>query len=358
MRKQIISIQYLRGIAALLVVFFHVFLDISKYNSDSFFLNFYDLRYFGQIGVDVFFVISGFIMMYIHGEDFQKNNITINFLKKRIIRVVPLYWILTTFTAVLLFFRPSIFGGGKAFDLYHVISSYLFIPAHNSIGLTMPILGPGWSLNYEMYFYILFSLFLLFPKKYFIGTISILFTTSIFCSLIPTDNPVINMVTNPMLFEFLFGIYIAFFFLKNKLQNYFLPLGLGVILLLVNIYIHLNLHYRVFFYGITSSLFVIGLLAYEQRIGFRKPNKVLMFLANISYSLYLSHVFSYKIILRIIPNHLITSYPDSVVIFTIIGSIIIGYVTHKLIEIPASKILKRLMFNKSEKSLKVQYQNK
>ena len=97
MKRQIVSIQYLRGIAALLVVFYHVLQDIGRYSENSYFLNFYKLKYFGQVGVDIFFVISGFVMMYVHGNDFQKSNISLNFLKRRIIRVVPLYWILSAF---------------------------------------------------------------------------------------------------------------------------------------------------------------------------------------------------------------------------------------------------------------------
>jgi peptidoglycan/LPS O-acetylase OafA/YrhL len=139
-----------------------------------FFLNFYDLRYFGNIGVDIFFLIIGFIMIYVHGNDFQ-NNMSIVFLKKRIVRVVPLYWFLTIFATLILYFTPSIFGGGKVFDLKHVISSFLFIPSKNSIGIAMPVIGPGWSLNYEIYFYIIFSLLLFFPKKYFLKLITSFF---------------------------------------------------------------------------------------------------------------------------------------------------------------------------------------
>lgn len=352
MRKEIFSVQYLRGIAALLVVLVHVLQEVGNHTSNSFLLNFYHFKELGFIGVDVFFVISGFIMMYIHGNDFQKKNISLNFLKKRIVRVVPLYWILTSVTAFLLFFYPSIFGGGKVFDAHHVFASYIFIPAYNSIGLPLPILGPGWSLNYEFYFYVLFSIFLLFPKRYFVPSLTVLFLFSCLSGFIVNDNPILWMVTNPILFEFLFGIYIANLFSKGKLKNYIIPLAFGVALVLINIYIRFDMQYRLFSYGVTSALLLMGVLAYENKIGIRNPNKFLLFLANISYSLYLSHVFSYKIILKLIPSNIITSFPDTIAILVIIFSVVIAYIIYVLIEKPVNKILKKVLFKPKGEKLK------
>jgi exopolysaccharide production protein ExoZ len=340
MKRQILSIQYLRGIAALLVVFYHVLQEVGRYVKNSLFLDFYELRHFGQVGVDVFFVISGFVMMYVHGNDFQKSNISLKFLKRRIIRVVPLYWILTSFTAFLLYFKPEFFGGGKVFNFLHVVCSFLFIPAKNSVGLTLPVLGPGWSLNFEMYFYILFAILLMFNKKYLIRSLSIIFVVSVFCSLFPFDEPLTNMLTNPMLFEFLFGIILAYLMKNENLKNYSFPIVFGTILMSSNIYFHFNIDYRVFFYGIPSALIIMGLIAYEDKIGFGSPNKFLMFLANISYSVYLSHVFAYKITLFLLPRFILSNYPDLVVIFCLISSVILGYVVYKIIEIPLTKLLK------------------
>jgi peptidoglycan/LPS O-acetylase OafA/YrhL len=325
------EIDGLRAIAVIVVMLFHTgFQFISG----------------GFLGVDIFFVISGFIMMYIHGNDFQRKNISINFLKKRIIRVIPLYWFLTAAAAVLLFIVPSIFGGGKIFQIKHVLSSFLFIPYNNSIGLPIPIIGPGWSLNYEMYFYLIFSMLLLFPKKYFLKSITGFFLISILCSLFSVENEIIKMITNPMLLEFLFGIYIAKLYDLKRLPNFILLIGMATILFFTNIIIHFNIDYRIFFYGINASFIVMGLLAYEQNIGFKKPNKILLFLAKISYSLYLSHVFSYKLVLKIIPSKITISHPDLVIVFTICCSILIAYLINIAMEKPITRMAKKILINK------------
>ena len=342
MSRQILSIQYLRGIAALAVVFYHVLQEISRHVENSLFLDFYELRFFGQVGVDVFFVISGFVMMYVHGGDFQESNISLKFLKRRIIRVVPLYWILTSVTAVLLYFKPELFGIGKVFDWRHVVTSFLFIPSYNSVGLALPVLGPGWSLNYEMYFYALFAVLLLFKKKYFIISIFIFFLCSLCCSLFLPDLALVDMITDAMLFEFLFGVILASLLQNNKLKYYYFPVTLGIFLLLTNIFFHFRIDFRVLCYGIPSALIISGLIAYEDTIGFGRPNKFLMLLANISYSIYLSHVFAYKITFFVLSRFILSSYPDLVVILCLINSVVCGYVVHKLIELPLGNLLKNI----------------
>ena len=203
MRNKIYSIQVLRGFAALFVVLRHVLVDVEKISmQNSKIIDFYALINFGSIGVDIFFVISGFIMYYIHGNDFLKPNISFKFLLRRLLRIIPLYWFLTSLALIMLYFFPQLFGGGKSFELFHAIASYLFIPWNNSIGLAFPILAPGWSLNYEMYFYLLFAILLFFPKRFFFPKIFIFFTISFLFSFFVNDSPLLVMMTNSMLFDF------------------------------------------------------------------------------------------------------------------------------------------------------------
>ena len=84
----------------------------------------------------------------------------------------------------------------------------------------------------------------------------------------------------------------------------------------------------------------MGLITYELKIGFRNPNKLLMFLANISYSVYLSHVFTYKITFLLLPKYVLTHYSDVVVLLCLITSVIVGYFVYKIIEIPMTKLFK------------------
>jgi len=272
LRHKIQTIQNLRGFAALAVLIHHVFLDTKKYGSESYMIdNFYSLDYFGNIGVDIFFVISGFIMVLIHGSDFKKFHGIRTFFLKRIIRIVPIYWLLTGVAAFILFFFPHLFGAGKTFDLYHTIASFLFIPWNNTAGMPIPILAAGWTLNYEMYFYCIFALFLLFSKNKFIPGITIYFIISIFLHYFFENNhPSIAMATNPLLLEFLFGIYIGTMY-RNKIfiKQYKLLLGISMILVLSNIPFSHSISYRVIYFGIPAALLIYSLLVYEHNNNLR-----------------------------------------------------------------------------------------
>jgi exopolysaccharide production protein ExoZ len=131
------NLQVLRGLAALGVVFYHTAFTFNGGVHTEF------------QGVSVFFVISGFIMTYITRED------TNNFLVQRLIRIVPLYW-LCTLPAVAMWFKgnPSAWTDGS---IANIGKSLLFIPYQDGIGNVQPLLGVGWTLNLEMFFYAIFA---------------------------------------------------------------------------------------------------------------------------------------------------------------------------------------------------------
>ena len=142
--RQFLSIQYLRALAALGVVIFHAS------PADNPFM-------VGNAGVDIFFVISGFIMWSITEE---RPTSPAAFIRDRLIRIAPLYWLLTTLLVVGVLVRSKLFPNLKI-DLPFVVGSYLFVPMRppGSTGADpiWPVLVQGWTLNYEMFFYVLFS---------------------------------------------------------------------------------------------------------------------------------------------------------------------------------------------------------
>ena len=154
------SIQVLRGVAASLVVFLHILASLDAYYDSSILYDFPSLISFLESGVDIFFVISGFIMFAVTKNKFGQGY-ALNFIKRRIFRVVPLYWTLTLLYASLLIVFPSAFQNA-VFDIYKLIQSLLFIPHHNVSGDIMPVVSVGWTLNYEMYFYLCFAIALVF----------------------------------------------------------------------------------------------------------------------------------------------------------------------------------------------------
>jgi exopolysaccharide production protein ExoZ len=163
------SLQVLRGLAASLVVISH----IAKQENENWLgvhIMYAPAISVGHIGVFAFFVISGFIMYLTAGADFGKPNASAIFLVKRIARIVPLYWICTALAVALpltLFWRPV---SPLGFAL-----SCLFLPDTTNLPTLYPVLPVGWTLNFEMLFYIVFGACLMLPRYLGLLAITLIF---------------------------------------------------------------------------------------------------------------------------------------------------------------------------------------
>ncbi|NIF05490.1 acyltransferase [Chryseobacterium sp. Tr-659] len=277
------NLQILRGISALMVCGFH----FSEY------INFENLHLGrilfgkGSIGVNIFFVISGFIMAFTtQKKDFSINTskeITL-FYKRRIIRIIPLYFLLTLAWMIIGRNFMSYFHGEGLERLIHSIS---FLPQKD----TFPVLYLGWSLNYEMFFYLIFGLSLFFNRKRYLFIIGFFILTFITGMLFPSDSAYLQMVTSHLNLYFITGILFALLLNRVSINKTWAALisitGIGVfILFLVGI---INITNTILTLVIVS-LFVFSFLLLDYT--FRaKGNKFLIFLGDISYSLYLSHPF-------------------------------------------------------------------
>ena len=158
------SIQALRGLAALFVVFQHIR-----------FLN------FGAFGVDIFFCISGFMIM------FTTEKSTKYFLRKRLIRILPLYYLMTLVTYLSLLLFPSMFQQTRH-NLSHLVKSLLFVPFDIGGGIIQPLVRIGWTINCEMLFYLLFFIAFHISMKYrglicsaFLTVLFLFFTAILSC---------------------------------------------------------------------------------------------------------------------------------------------------------------------------------
>ena len=106
-----------------------------------------------QVGVHIFFLISGFIMLYSASNQFAEARAQKTFFVKRLIRIVPIYWILTTLSVFILAIKPDLFTYRQTLDISWILASYLFIPWTSVDLVDSPVIGLGWTLNFEMYFY-------------------------------------------------------------------------------------------------------------------------------------------------------------------------------------------------------------
>jgi exopolysaccharide production protein ExoZ len=165
MTGRYISIQYLRGVAATLVVASHAFLypladEPMLYGR------------LGWLGVILFFVISGFIMVTVTGKGRFDGGL---FLRRRAIRVIPLYWAATLLTAGLALLAPTMFKT-MTFDFSQLWRSLLFIPFFNETsGGIHPIYKLGWTLNYEVYFYLCFAALWFLGSTTRVATLTVVF---------------------------------------------------------------------------------------------------------------------------------------------------------------------------------------
>jgi exopolysaccharide production protein ExoZ len=334
-RAQLLSIQYLRAVAALLIVYQHAREFIPVYWNH--------LQYFnGDCGVDIFFVISGFIMAVT-----ARNGTARDFLLRRVTRIVPLYWFFTLLIAALLPF-PNLVGN-VIMTPATLLMSLLFVP-HESLahhGEIWPVLVQGWTLNYEMLFYALFATFLFLPLGKRVLTLGALFGLSVALgSHFPhIDTPVLFVVTNPILLEFVAGMVIGYLYLKRRTLPVLLAiltLVLGITILTVECFTSTP---RLFIKGLTGFMIVLGVISIESRKGIPQI-QFWRSLGDASYSIYLSHLFLVFLLKFVWPNSLINDSLGSALLFAsanIIAAACVGALVFKGLEQPLHTLSRRFV---------------
>jgi exopolysaccharide production protein ExoZ len=272
------GIQYLRAVAALLVLVDHL----------TFYLPSGGYRFWaGGAGVDIFFVISGTIMWWV-----ARDMAPLAFAWRRIARIVPLYWLVLAFVAVL---WP---GGGidpwLDFPLPDVVRSVLFVPFANSArgGAVQPVLGVGWTLNLEMFFYAAFALSLLAPKGRMVLCLGLLAVAPALVHLGGVTAVTVAFYAQPRVAEFAAGMLLAAAAAKpGGLDR---PgLGLAALILSVGLFVfaetaRLPDGMQGICRGLAATLIVAAALALETRLR-RARMTWLLRLGDASYAIYLTH---------------------------------------------------------------------
>ncbi len=268
------SIQYLRAFAALSVVLFHS-LQWARIEFDI-----------GAAGVDLFFVISGYVMWRSTEGQSPK---PLEFLRRRAIRLVPLYWTATLALAGAAALWPVRFPEIDP-QPWHVLQSLAFLQHRNPEGHPFPVLAPGWTLNYEAVFYCLFAASLLLPKARRLPGLSFgLVAVGLFGFVHP---PAYEMLANPLMLEFLAGVLLARAGSLGFRPGREVSWGLFAAALcwygvLMATRSEWDL-WRPFFWGLPAVMLVAGLTSLEASGGLREI-RPLRALGDASYSLYLLH---------------------------------------------------------------------
>lgn len=157
--KRFVNIQALRGIAVLLVLGRHMQICIERMLGKSQLLGVFLL---GDFGVDLFFVISGFVMVVSSETRFRAWREAGVFLYHRVSRIYPLYWLYSLPTIGVFLFRPQWLHRYDKNDPISIWKSLLLWPQKG-----LPMLGQGWSLTFEMFYYLVFALIMFLPRRIF-----------------------------------------------------------------------------------------------------------------------------------------------------------------------------------------------
>ena len=161
--SKLVLVQVLRAAAALSVAMLHAQHDAATLAERTGQVFAPIAAFPWEAGVDVFFVISGFIMVHASTRLFGAEGGARAFLARRIARIVPIYWAVTTLYLAVALAVPDLLNR-ELLGWPLVVASYLFIPMARPDGLVQPLYGLGWTLNYEMFFYALFAVAVRWPR--------------------------------------------------------------------------------------------------------------------------------------------------------------------------------------------------
>ncbi|WP_161564115.1 acyltransferase family protein [Cupriavidus lacunae] len=344
MRQTTLSgIQSLRGVAALLVVCFHAALLVQRNGWTVHLAHLLD--YWGRIGVDIFFVISGFVMVVIAGDRPRGMSVACNFMRDRIIRIAPVYWVLTGLMTLALAAAPSVFNTAR-FDWVITLASCLFIPTlDRAAGITYPILYVGWTLSYEMLFYLVFSAMLLLRREVRIPGLILIFGTAVIAGLAMRQQGFLAFLTDPITMEFVFGCIIGQIYQKAppvSKRAGLVVLSLGGALAAASIRENIDLQWRALAWGLPAALIVDG-AALMERSGSTHWPKLLRVLGDSSYSLYLTHIFVLPLIGRVLTklDSARIVYGDMIWIGVISIAVLFGHIFYLKFEAPVTRYLRR-----------------
>lgn len=334
--RLILPIQYLRGVAALMVVWFHSVGQIPAVSAMF-------PATFGNSGVDLFFVISGFIMVVTtSGPGVTARE----FIRRRIVRVVPLYWLLTLVMVAAALALPSLFRT-LVVAPKTLVESLLFIP-HFSASFpskAWPLLVPGWTLNFEMFFYLVFAVSLLLPRRIQLPVFVTAFVALVATGLLlgPFASAPAQVYTDPIMLEFVAGALLGRWWLSGRWQA---PRWLSVIAMLAGAALLVLRNEPPL--GFVNQMLGAALVVFGSLHGTFGGwvNRPLKALGDSSYSLYLTHLFTLGV-LRVIWSRAFPGSPSEIgacafLAISLVGCSLVGMLVYRMIEVPLLARLQHL----------------
>lgn len=347
-KKVINSIQILRGVAAVVVLIYHVSGFLRVNYSQVIFADFFRK---GFAGVDLFFVISGFIISYTTKTYIGNPTKFKEYWKKRIIRIYPIYWIVLGGIQLLQlilsnYLKVTSFETYSNIGIWAHFKTYTLLPKHVAID---PV---TWTMSYEIYFYALFSIVILSKRLWIIPAIILGLTVhnSIVHPVFDPENgfSYYNFVFSNYNYEFLMGILISHYYDKIRFSSYISILLISIAVLIIYFWGDFVGDYdnfkRILIFGSAASLILVSSINIE-KAGLLIAPSFCISVGSASYVLYLIH-FPFLLILNRIPNMFgvtLDAFQTSLYNYVVVViNILVAVFLHKKVELPLTSYLSKI----------------
>lgn len=339
------NIQALRGLAALMVLAAHVKEAEGDYGGAGTLLPHF--LYMGVTGVDLFFLISGFVMTHVALEGSRGSAAGKRFLYNRAARIYPVYWAATLILMVLYAGKLAFFGEETPFP--NPVATFLLTPSD-----FYPLVPVGWTLVHEMYFYVVFALFVFWSGArlpIFLGVWAAAIMLALGLGLYGA-NAWTRIIFNPLTFEFMLGAFIALA-LRRGVTRFAIPaLVAGLAIFAVETAFFADALYpdamgkfalRAAYFAPPFALILYGAAALEKDAGRIAP-AWLRRTGDASYSLYLIHVPVFLVVGKLISIAVPDGVLDNLLLIAafVIAALGAGFVLHLVVEKPLLSATKRL----------------
>lgn len=346
------NLQALRAIAALLVVLVHM-KDAELKLGGATLLG--DWTAFGVVGVDLFFVLSGFVMVFTTETKTGGTSDSLRFFYSRVTRVYPIWWLTLSALIVFWMIKPELVYSGNYTDP-NFVKDYLLIISDQA-----PLLAVGWTLIHEMYFYVVFTLILFLPygPRFRLYCILVWAALVIFGSAIlsPQEPNLIGLALNPLTLEFIIGALVAYVWRFTEGRYGWSTLAIGLIWIVMSccVYVvapidenvsivgHADEAIRVLLFGPACGLIVYGAVAIESRKSLSASNP-LVAIGDWSYSLYLTHMLTLNagaFLMRPFASDRIYDNP-LILMVLITACILVSAISFKCFEQPTTRLFKKM----------------
>lgn len=339
--EKISSLQILRFFAAALVLLSHIEGRLIGF-SERFHISVYTIGFSGRFGVDIFFVISGFIMGWLSLRAFGQPGAPRRFILDRITRIVPLYWACTLANVCLALLAASQGDPARANvpTLDDVVKSLFFIPFLDERGMHRPVLGQGWTLDFEMMFYYVFSICLLLRRPWGLVALNASILGIYALGLLDGLPISIDILSDPIILEFLAGVTLS---LVRERKGLVLPIRATTSLLLITIGLttlfNRNNELRLLINGVVAT-FLVAVCVLGPSVKAGLVSRAFEKFGDWSYSLYLTHGFVLLFVgiawRKLFGAGSLWAYP--VIIISL--SMVLSYLSYSWIERPLTSLLR------------------